>query len=261
MGQLDGKVALVTGGTRGIGRAIVERFAAEGAEVVTCGRSEAPAGFAHGNARIHYRTADVAKSADAAALIDVAVNTCGRLDILVNNAGIEIEKRLEDTSEADWERLVGSNLKGVFLCCKYAIPRMRDQGGGVIINMGSTSGHLSDANMPIYNMSKAGVHGLTRSIAIDHGPEGIRCNAICPGWIETDIMTQAFTQAADPVAARAAAVRRHPVRRFGTPDDIAAMALWLASDDSGFASGQLFTVDGGLTAGSPLNPGADDADC
>ena len=132
---------------------------------------------------------------------------------------------------------------------------MRALGGGVIINIGSTSGQLADRSMAIYNASKAWVHGLTRSIAVDHGRDGIRCNAICPGWTATDLVVQAFALADDPAAAEAAAVARHPVGRLGRPEDIAAMAAWLASDEAGFATGQLFTVDGGLTAASPIDPG------
>ena len=136
--------------------------------------------------------------------------------------------------------------------CRAFIPVMPE--GGAIINIGSISGRVADPSMALYNASKAFVHGLTRSIAVDHGPD-IRCNAICPGWIETGMLEAGFAQAGDPAAAEADALARHPVRRFGRPEDIAAMAVWLASDEAGFATGQLFTVDGGLTAASPLNPG------
>jgi NAD(P)-dependent dehydrogenase (short-subunit alcohol dehydrogenase family) len=126
--------------------------------------------------------------------------------------------------------------------------------GASIINIGSISGHVADPSMALYNASKAFVHGLTRSIAVDHGP-GIRCNAICPGWIETGMLEAGFDLAGDPAAARSDALARHAMRPFGQPGDVAAMALWLASDEAGFATGQMFTVDGGLTAASPLNPG------
>ena len=127
-------------------------------------------------------------------------------------------------------------------------------GSGAIVNIGSISGRHADPSMALYNASKAFVHGLTRSIAVDHGPD-IRCNAICPGWIETGMLEAGFALAREPEKARADALARHPVRRFGRPADIAAMAVWLASDEAGFASGQLFTIDGGMTAASPLNPG------
>ena len=126
--------------------------------------------------------------------------------------------------------------------------------GGSVINIGSISGNVADPSMALYNASKAFVHGLTRSIAVDHGPH-IRCNAICPGWIETGMLEAGFGTAADPDVAMKDALARHPVRRFGKPADIAAMAVWLASSDAAFATGQLFTIDGGMTASSPLNPG------
>jgi NAD(P)-dependent dehydrogenase (short-subunit alcohol dehydrogenase family) len=185
---------------------------------------------------------------DAAAVTDLAKP----IDILVNNAGVQVEKTVVDSLDADWEAVIGVNCRGVFNVCRAFIPVMPK--GGSIINIGSISGQVADPAMALYNASKAFVHGLTRSIAVDHGPD-IRCNAICPGWIETGMLEAGFDQAVDPEAARADAVQRHPVRRFGRPEDIAAMAVWLASDEAGFATGQLFTVDGGMTAASPLKPG------
>ena len=180
------------------------------------------------------------------------IGATGQPDILVNNAGVQVEKTVADSSDADWDLVVGANCRGVFNCCRAAIPVM--PAGGAIVNIGSISGHVADPSMALYNASKAFVHGLTRSIAVDHGPR-IRCNAICLGWIETGMLEAGFDLANDPDAARADAVARHPVRRFGRPEDIAATAVWLASDEASFATGQLFTVDGGMTAASPLQPG------
>ena len=146
---------------------------------------------------------------------------------------------------------MGANARGVFNMCREFIPLIND--GGSIINLGSISGNIADPAMALYNASKSFVHGLTRSIAVDHGPH-IRCNAICPGWIETGMLEAGFATAANPEAAMNDALARHPVRRFGKPADIASAAVWLASDDAGFATGQLFTIDGGMTASSPLNP-------
>ena len=188
--------------------------------------------------------------ADAGAVRALATNFDG-LHIPVNNAGVQIEKTILDTSDKDWDDLMGANAKGVFLMCRALIPRMAQ--GGSIINIGSISGTTADPGLAIYNASKAFVHGLTRSIAIDHGAQ-VRCNAICPGWIMTGMADAAFEVAQDPSAAKADALARHPAGRFGQPADIAAMAAWLASDDSAFATGQLFTIDGGMTAASPLNP-------
>jgi NAD(P)-dependent dehydrogenase (short-subunit alcohol dehydrogenase family) len=150
---------------------------------------------------------------------------------------------------------MGINAKGVFVCCRELMPIMIKGGGGSIINIGSISGNHADPSMALYNGSKAFVHGLTRSIAVDHGADGIRCNAICPGWIMTEMADAAFDLASNPDAAKKDALARHALRRFGKPEDVANAALWLASDQSSFASGQTFTIDGGLVAASPLQPG------
>ena len=240
--RLSGKRAVVTGGRQGIGRAIVDAFLTEGASVVTCGRGQAEIPGAV------WVQADVSHAADAERLIEAA----GDFDILVNNAGVQVEKTVVASTDADWEQVIGANCRGVFNCCRAAIPNMR--AGGAIINIGSISGNVADPSMALYNASKSFVHGLTRSIAVDHGPD-LRCNAICPGWVETGMLDAGFDLADDPGQARKDALARHAVRRFGKPEDIAAMAVWLASDEAGFATGQLFTVDGGMTAASPLNPG------
>ncbi len=249
MKRLHGKSALVTGGRQGIGRAIVERFAAEGARVMTCGRGERPDDLPQ---EILWRTADVADRSDVGALTDRVIAEYGELHILVNNAGIQIEKTLVETTDADWDALMGANAKGVFLLCRDCIPIM--SAGGSIINIGSISATNADPGMALYNASKAFVQGLTRSIAVDHGP-AIRCNAIAPGWILTGMADAAFAVARDPAAARRDALSRHPAGRFGVPEDIAALAAWLASDEAAFATGQCYTLDGGMTAASPLNPG------
>ena len=251
-GQLNSKVALVTGGSRGIGRAIVERFRQEGARVITCGRGNRPDDL---NTEIEWQRADVSSIDDVQALAAFIAQTFDRLDILVNNAGIQIEKTVLESSDEDWDQLMGVNAKGVFLCCRELIPTMIRGGGGSIINIGSISGNHADPSMALYNGSKAFVHGLTRSIAVDHGVDGIRCNAVCPGWIMTEMADAAFELASNPEAAREDALSRHPVRRFGKPEDIANTVLWLASEQSSFASGQTFTIDGGLIAASSLQPG------
>jgi 2-keto-3-deoxy-L-fuconate dehydrogenase len=242
--RLSGKRALITDGRQGIGRGIVEVFLAEGAVVTTCGRGERP----DLSSEVIWHQVDVSEPAQVAVLAGAASG----IDVLVNNAGVQVEKTVADSTDDDWDLVVGANCRGVFNMCRAFIPQMSK--GGSIINIGSISGNVADPSMALYNASKEFVHGLTRSIAVDHGPD-IRCNAICPGWINTGMLEAGFDLARNPAAARADALARHAARRFGQPSDIAAMAVWLASDEASFATGQMFTIDGGMTAASPLNPG------
>ena len=249
MGSLRGAAVVVTGASSGIGLAVAERFVAAGARVLTGSRREPPEGLGR------WVCTDVADPVQAGALVAAAVDAFGRVDVVVNNAGVQVEKTVADTTDDEFDYVIGVNVRGVFNMCRAAVHQMRSQAdGGVIVNVGSISGRVSDHGMAVYNASKAAVHGLTRSIAIDHGAEGIRCNAVLPGWIATPMADTAFDLATDPAAARAAAVERHPVGRLGRPEDVAALVLWLASDESSFVSGSLFTIDGGLTAQSPIAP-------
>lgn len=242
--NIAGQIAIVTGGSRGIGRAIVERLAQDGAQVFACGRGARPADL---SAEIDWSSLDVSNASDCAKLVERAGNPA----ILVNNAGVQVEKTVVDSTDEDWDQIVGINCKGVFNMCRAAIPRMER---GRIVNIGSISGNAADPAMALYNASKAFVHGLTRSIAVDHGPQ-IRCNAISPGWIMTGMADAAFALAQNPDRAKADALARHAARRFGQPQDIANAVAWLVSDQAEFVTGQCLTVDGGLTAASPLQPG------
>ena len=244
------KIAIVTGGSRGIGRAIVERLHSDGMEVLTCGRGKRPDGLPEAVAWVR---ADVSAPEDAARIVSETEQMFGPASVLVNNAGVQVEKTVIDSTDKDWELIVGVNCRGVFNMCRRVLPDMQ-QNGGTIINIGSISGVVCDPSMALYNASKAFVHGLTRSIAVDHGPQ-VRCNAVRPGWIMTGMAEDAFAQADDPEAAKSDALARHAAGRFGEPSDIANAVAWLASDEAQYITGQCFTIDGGLTAASPLQPG------
>jgi len=244
------KHALVTGGGRGIGLAIVQQLLEDGFKVLACGRS-ARSDELPGSAE--WISGDVASPESAQSIVDYAFSSFGSVDLLVNNAGVQVEKNLAESTDADWDLVVGVNCRGVFNMSRACLPSMLDRGGN-IINIGSISGEVSDPSMALYNASKSFVHGLTRSVAIDHGPK-VRCNAIQPGWIMTVMADDAFALAKDPDAAKRDALSRHPAGRFGRPQDIADMVSFLASERAEYITGQCFTVDGGMTAASPLQPG------
>ncbi|KGJ03235.1 meso-butanediol dehydrogenase / (S,S)-butanediol dehydrogenase / diacetyl reductase [Paracoccus halophilus] len=249
MTALAGKAAIVTGGGRGIGRAVTEALRAAGADLTICGRGARPEDLP---AEILWVQGDVSRADDAARICAEARAEFGPVSILVNNAGIQIEKTVTETTDDDWDRLIGANCRGVFNMCRAFIPQVPETGGS-IVNLGSVSGEVADPSMAIYNASKGFVHALTRSIAVDHGPR-IRCNAVRPGWIMTDMAEAGFALAHDPERARADAIARHPAGRLGAPQDVAGAILWLVSDAAGFVTGQSFTIDGGLTSASPLQP-------
>ncbi len=240
-------VVLVTGTSSGIGRAIAERFVADGSVVVAASRRPTEIDG------VTWKPLDVSDSAAVDALVAEIVDHHGRLDIVVNNAGVQVEKTLADTSDEDYDLVMDTNVRGVFHVARAAVRRMREQGSGVIVNVGSTAATHADHGMAVYNASKGAVQALTRAIAIDHGRDGIRCVAVAPGWVMTDMADAAFDLADDPAAARAAAEARHPVGRMGRPEDIANAVAWLASDEAGYASGSVFTIDGGAMAQSPVS--------
>jgi len=250
--RLDGKVAVVTGAGRGIGAAIAQRFASGGASVVcadidgqSAQRTQATIEAAGGAGRAV--EADVSTRAGNRAMMDAALEL-GGLDILHANAAIQVMGRLEDTSEADWDALHAANLRGVYLGIREALPHLRARGGGSIIITASLLGIVGDPDMPAYGAMKGGLRALCRSLAAAHGPENIRCNTICPGDVETAMGADFFAHQADPEAARAEVLERYPLRRFATPDDVANVALFLASDEASYLTGIDVVVDGGLLA-------------
>lgn len=242
--------AIVTGGSRGIGRATVLRLMDGGLRVATCGRWNSPDDLLDA---VLWVTADVSVTKDAEGLVQIARDALGAITVLVNNAGVQVEKTTQDSRNADFDLVMGVNCRGVFNMCRAVLPGMQDT-GGAIVNLGSISANVSDPGMALYNASKAWVHGLTRSIAMDHGPQ-VRCHAISPGWIMTEMAEDGFALARDPHKAMADALARHPVGRFGQPADIANVVSFLVSDQAAYVSSECFTVDGGMTAASPLNLG------
>lgn len=258
MGMQTGKVALVTGGRGGIGRAIVDRLMREGATVYAADLSEAGSLTGSGDADSRFVRLDVTSEAEAIAAMDTVKAEQGKLDILVNAAGIEIEKTIEDTSLEEWNRSFAVNVTGTFLTSKHALPLMRAAAKGgssaSLINFGSYDGFIADPGLAAYCATKGAVHALTRAMACDHGPEGIRVNAICPGYIDTPMLQSFFTGDGSGGGGKTIdqlqqAVRDvHPMRTYGTPEDIANLVNWLASDEARYASGQLWVLDGGLSA-------------
>lgn len=249
--RLENKIALVTGASRGIGQAIVQRFLEEGATLAIVQRS-APDVEILAHPRVHFFATDLACAESLQQLLPSIEAQLGGLDILVNNAGVMFEQRAEDTSLSDWQRMLDINLTAPFILCQQAVPMMRARGGGAVVNISSIEGIGANPGHTAYAASKAGLTGLTVALAIDHGAEGIRANCICPGWIETDLNRAYVDTRPDKEAVVSELARLHPVGRLGTPQDIANMALFLASDESAFITGQAFVVDGGRTKKLPL---------
>ncbi|MGD0613104.1 MAG: glucose 1-dehydrogenase [Anaerolineales bacterium] len=247
--RLVNKTAIVTGGAMGIGRAIVEAFAHEGAQVVLAdlneiAGAEVVAAVEASGGRAIFRRADVSRWAEAEALIAFAVQTFGRVDILVNDAGVYCRGDVVTTDEATWDWIMGINLKSVYLCSRAAIPLMRQQGRGVILNISSSVGWISAApGIAAYAASKFGVTGLTKAMACDHLREGIRVNAVCPGPTDTPLLNNSR-----PPDELATFRDRLVSGRLGQPEEIAAAAVFLCSDEASFITGAVIPVDGGQTA-------------
>ena len=250
MGKLTGKVALITGGTTGIGRATAVAYAREGAKVVVAGRREAEG--AEAVRLIHeaggeglFVATDVSREADVKNLIAKTLEAYGRLDVAFNNAGVELFKPITESSEADYDHIMDINVKGVFLSMQNEIPALLQSGGGVIVNTSSIGGQIGMANVSVYAASKHAVNGLTRCAAMEYAKQNIRVNAVAPGGVRTEMLERfAGGEGSEMDKAMAA---MHPVGRIGTPDEIADAVLWLSTDASSFVTGQVVAVDGGFT--------------
>jgi 2-hydroxycyclohexanecarboxyl-CoA dehydrogenase len=254
MGRLDGKVAAVTGGASGIGEATVRRFVAEGASVAFCdrdgdrGRRVASELEATG-AKVAFTQADVGTEAACLAFVDGAARQFGRLDILVNNAGIRKYEKIDEASAASWNEILGVNLMSYVFCAKAAVPLMRHNKSGAIVNVASVRSVVAGGGNLQYDTTKAAIAGLTRALAADHSAEGIRVNAVGPGPIFTPFHQRRIAAAGETVEQyNAQAARGTMMKRPGRADEVASAILFLASDDASYVTGALLFVDGGMTA-------------
>ena len=243
--MLKDKVAVVTGGRGGIGQAVCERFSREGAIVYA---ADIHPGALSLPDNTSYIELDVTSEQSVASLAATIEKAHGRVDILVNAAGIEIEKTIERTSLEEWNRIFAVNVTGTFLTSRAILPLMRNAGSGSIINFGSYDGFIADPGLAAYCATKGAVHALTRAMACDSGADNIRVNAICPGYIDTPMLQGFFGSSGDIDSLKKEVRNIHPTKRYGTPEDAANLVNWLASDEASYASGQLWVLDGGLTA-------------
>jgi NAD(P)-dependent dehydrogenase (short-subunit alcohol dehydrogenase family) len=249
--RLQDKVVIITGGSSGIGLATAQRFLHEGAKVVTADVNDAQprGGIKPGSGRAaSFIHTDVSRETEVYELMRQTVGRYGRIDVLINNAGIELAKKGADTTEEEWDRLMGVNLKGVFLCSKAAVTEMRRTGGGLIVNVASELGLVGGTEIAAYCASKGGVIQLTRAMAVDHAADNIRINCICPGPINTPLLDRIIQSSVDPQNERQITTQKTLLKRLGEPEEIANVILFLASDESSYMTGSVIVVDGGLTA-------------
>ncbi|TIC81704.1 SDR family oxidoreductase [Nocardioides sp. GY 10127] len=247
-GPLEGRVALVTGGATGVGAAIAARLAADGAIVVAASRSAAEKPAVAGVERV---AADVTSEDDVQRLVPDVVARHGRLDVVVNNAAAVPYAPLEETTLADWEAALGTNLLGPFLLARAAMTHLRAVGGGSIINIATTDAGAAHPGLAAYGASKAGLLSLTKAIAVEGGPDNIRCVAVSPSYVTTQALLDYFDSMPDPVAGRSEAEALHPLGRLAAPEEVAAAVAWLASPGASFVNGQEIVLDGGMSVQAP----------
>ncbi len=255
--RLKGRVALVSAMASGIGQAIAEVFAAEGASIIGVdldergGQATKAHILGHGG-RISFRRADVSSEAEVRETVDAGLKEFGKIDILANVVGIATEAPCHQMELSDWEKIVRVNLTSMFLTSQHVLPGMIERKDGSIVNMASVQALVGLAGYPHYAASKGGIISLTKQMAREYAAHGIRVNCIAPGTIETPLNVQILERAADPKTLRAAWVKMHPLGRVGTPRDVANGALYLASDESSWVTGQCLVIDGGMTSAAPV---------
>jgi len=250
-GQLDGRIAVVTGTARGIGRAIARRFAAEGARVhgvdlLTVGSRSSTSRLSASDDRVCVHAGDVSKEDDVTRVVREALTEDGHIDVLVNNAAIQFSATLVDATVDEARRMIDTNILGPILFCREVLPGMMDRRSGRIINLSSVLGKVGDPVLPVYGATKAAILGLSKSIAAAYGQYGIRCNVISPGDVDTELNQEYFASHDDPVAFRARVELEYPLRRIASVDEIANVAVFLAADESSFVTGADIVVDGGI---------------
>jgi NAD(P)-dependent dehydrogenase (short-subunit alcohol dehydrogenase family) len=248
--RLAGKIAIVTGAGSGIGRACALALLREGARIVLVGRraDRLEEAAREGGGEAITVAADVSRQVDIERVIERAVHSFGGIHVLINNAGILHPGNVEQITEQQWDEIFNTNVRGLWLFSRAVLPPMRQAGGGSIINMASVLGINGARLRAAYSASKGAVLLLTKCMAIDHGPEKIRVNAICPSFVDTDLTAAFLSKAADPDAVRRERISVHPLGRLGQPQDMAGLAVYLASDESSWVTGAVFPVDGGYLA-------------
>lgn len=253
MTSFEGKVAVVTGGARGIGRAVVDKLAAQGARVGFLdiddpGGEATAAEHQERGHEVRFYSCDVTSGSQVEEVIGRISADVGGVDALVNNAGINAYFDATEMTESDWESVFAVDLKATWLLCKHVIPLMQQGGGGSIVNISSIHAHMTIRGMFPYAAAKSGVVGLSRSLALDYGRDNIRVNALCPGWVRTHLVQEWIDQQPDPRAAEDGVLAVHPLGRIAEPGEIANFVTWLCSDEASFVTGANLLADGGLSA-------------